>query len=359
LRGDEKEVIAKRKLDGLKIPLERDVQARTVSTLLECVHLIHNALPEIDFDEIDTSTTFLNHRFGAPILIDAMTGGTPEAAKVNANLAAAAEKLNLGMVLGSQRAALLGEDLAETYRVARREGPNIFLAANIGGAQLAKRLSLDEIKKLIDIVEADALVVHLNPLQELIQPEGEPIYKGVLDRIRELTKQLNLPVIVKEVGCGLSREVALKLELANVAALNVAGAGGTSWAGIEYHRAVEAEAAQKAELGEIFWDWGIPTAAALIEVVRAVKIPVIASGGIRTGLDVAKCIALGAALSGMAYPLLKAAVISKEEVEKTLNKTILQLKTTMFLVGAQKVSELRNVRKVITQPLKDWVAELK
>jgi isopentenyl-diphosphate delta-isomerase len=261
------------------------------------------------------------------------------------------------MVLGSQRAALLGEDLAETYRVARNEGPSIFLAANIGGAQLARGLSLDDIKKLIDIVKADALVVHLNPLQELIQPEGEPTYKGVLAKIRELTKQLSLPVIVKEVGCGLSKEVALKLELANVAALNVAGAGGTSWAGIEHHRAREAEADQKAELGEIFWDWGIPTAAALIEVVKAVKIPVVASGGIRTGLDAAKCVALGAALSGMAYPLLKAAVVSKEELENTLKKIILQFKATMFLVGARSVSELRNVRKVITQPLKDWLTE--
>lgn len=355
MKEDEKEVIAKRKLDGLKIPLERNVQARTTSTLLECVHLIHNALPEIDFNSIDTSTTFLNHRFGAPILIDAMTGGTPEAAKVNANLAAAAEKLGLGMVLGSQRAALLDEELAETYRVARKEGPNIFLAANIGGAQLAKGLNIEDVKKLIDIVKADALVVHLNPLQELIQPEGEPTYKGVLARIRELTKQLNLPIIVKEVGCGISREVALRLELANVAAINVAGAGGTSWAAIESHRAQIANVVQKAELGEVFWDWGIPTAAALIEVVKAVKVPVIASGGIRTGLEAAKCIALGAALSGMAYPLLKAAVISKEEVESTLNKVILHFKATMFLVGAQKVDELKNTRKIITQPLRDWL----
>ena len=356
MKEDEKEVVAKRKLNGIKIPLEKDVQARTTSTLLECVHLVHNALPEIDFSEIDTSTTFLNHRFGAPILIDAMTGGTPEAAKVNANLGAAAEKLNLGMVLGSQRAALLREDLAETYRVARKEGPNIFLAANIGGAQLAKGLGVEDAKKLIDIVKADALVVHLNPLQELIQPEGEPTYKGVLAKIRELTKQLNLPVIVKEVGCGMSREVALRLELANVAAVNVAGAGGTSWAGIEQHRAVEADVQEKAELGDAFWDWGIPTAAALIEVVRAVKIPVIASGGIRTGLDAAKCIALGAALSGMAYPLLRAAVVSKEEVEKTLNKIILNFKATMFLVGAQKISELRKARKVLTPPLTYWLS---
>lgn len=354
MKEDEKEVVARRKLDGLKIPLERDVQARSTSTLLECVHLVHNALPELDFSSVDPSTTFLNHRFGAPILIDAMTGGTPEAAKVNANLAAAAEKLNLGMVLGSQRAALLGGNLAETYSVARKEGPNIFLAANIGGAQLARGLSVEDVKNLIDIVKADALVVHLNPLQELIQPEGEPTYRGVLERIRELTKQLNLPVIVKEVGCGISKEVALKLQLANVAAINVAGAGGTSWAGIESYRAQGVDVA-KAELGEAFWDWGIPTAAALIEVVKAVRLPVIASGGIRTGLDAAKCIALGATLSGMAYPLLKAAVVSKEEVESTLSKIILHFKATMFLVGAQKVSELRNVRKIITHPLRDWL----
>jgi isopentenyl-diphosphate delta-isomerase len=276
------EVIKSRKLEGLTIPLRENVQARDTSTFLEYVMLIHNALPELDIDDIDTSTTFLNHRFSAPIIIDSMTGGTPEASIINARLAEVAEELNLGMGLGSQRAGLISDALVESYAIARDRAPNAFLIANIGGVQL-KQLTLDDIKKIIDMIRADALAIHLNPLQELIQPEGEPRFKGIYGKILELVKSISIPIIVKEVGAGISREVAVKLELAGVKAINIAGSGGTSWAGVEKLRADNVSNDLKSHLGELLWDWGIPTAVALLEARRSVKSSIIASGGLRNG----------------------------------------------------------------------------
>ncbi|HEX2013753.1 MAG TPA: hypothetical protein VLA68_00865, partial [Nitrososphaera sp.] len=210
------QVIKQRKRDGIEIPLQKNVQAKTISTYLEYVRLVHNALPEMDYDEIDTTTVFLGHKFRAPIIIDSMTGGTDEAISINGRLGELAEKYGFGMGLGSQRAGLKSEELAATYSVARKNAPNAFLIANIGGAQLAKGLTMDEARRIIKMIRANALVVHLNPLQELIQPEGEPRYKGVLGRISELANTIDVPVIVKEVGAGISREVATKLEMAGV-----------------------------------------------------------------------------------------------------------------------------------------------
>ena len=227
------EVIKQRKKEGIVIPLTRNVQAKESSTYLEYVKLIHNALPEIDYEVVETTQNFLNHNFKAPIIIDSMTGGTPEATKINSRLSLVAEKFGLGMGLGSQRAGLLSSELAETYSIARSNAPSAFLVANIGGAQLSKGLKVQEIKNMIEMIEANALVVHLNPLQELIQPEGEPKYKGVLPKIKEICANFDLPIIVKEVGAGISMEVAKKLESAGVSAINVAGSGGTSWAGVE------------------------------------------------------------------------------------------------------------------------------
>ncbi|MGE5685356.1 MAG: type 2 isopentenyl-diphosphate Delta-isomerase, partial [Nitrososphaerota archaeon] len=231
------EVIKQRKREGIVIPLTRNVQAKESSTYLEYVKLIHNALPEIDFDAVETNQKFLSHHFKAPIIIDSMTGGTPEATKINSRLSLAAEKFGLGMGLGSQRAGLLSSELAETYSIARSNAPNAFLVANIGGAQLSKGLKIMEIRNMIEMIEADALVVHLNPLQELIQPEGEPKYKGVLSKIKEICTNFDIPIIVKEVGAGISMEVAKRLQSAGVSAINVAGSGGTSWAGVEKLRA--------------------------------------------------------------------------------------------------------------------------
>jgi isopentenyl-diphosphate delta-isomerase len=350
------EIIKQRKRDGIEIPLQKDVQAKTTSTYLEYVKLIHNALPELDYDEIDISTTFLNRKFSAPLIIDSMTGGSPEAAKINARLGELAEKYGFAMGLGSQRAGLESKELAETYSVARKNAPSAFLIANIGGAQLAKGLTIDTVKKIIDMIEADALVIHLNPLQELIQPEGEPKYKGVLSKISEISKRLDIPLIVKEVGAGISKEVAIKLEISGVSAINVAGAGGTSWAGVEKLRAEASHNDLKIHLGEIFWDWGIPTAASLIEVIKTVKIPIIASGGLRNGMEIAKCITLGASMCAMAYPFLARAVESKEHLFNFADTFIAELKSTMFLIGAMNISVLKSSRYILTGPLADQVS---
>ncbi|RMF29588.1 MAG: type 2 isopentenyl-diphosphate Delta-isomerase, partial [Candidatus Nitrosothermus koennekii] len=210
------EIIKQRKRDALNIPLQKEVQYKETTTLLEYVTLIHNALPELNLDEIDTSTTFLNHKFNAPIIIDSMTGGAEEAREINSRLAEVAEEYNIGMGLGSQRAGLLSKELEDTYSIAREKAPHAFLIANIGAAQLAKGLSIDDIKSIIDMIKANALAIHLNPLQELVQPEGEPMFKGVYDKISEVIRSVNIPVIVKEVGSGISKEVAVKLEIINV-----------------------------------------------------------------------------------------------------------------------------------------------
>lgn len=355
-RPSDIEIIKQRKRDGIEIPLNNDVQAKTTSTYLEYVKLIHNALPELDYDEIDISTTFLKRKFSAPLIIDSMTGGAPEAARINGRLGELAEEYGFAMGLGSQRAGLESKELAETYSIARKNAPSAFLIANIGGAQLAKGLSIDNIKKIIDMIQADALVIHLNPLQELIQPEGELKYKGVFSKISEISGALDVPVIVKEVGAGISKEVAVKLEVSGVSAINVAGAGGTSWAGVEKLRAEASNNDLKIHLGEIFWDWGIPTAASLIEVKKTVKVPIIASGGLRNGIEMAKCIVLGASMCAMAYPFLLKAAESKEQLFNFADTVIAELKSTMFLIGAMNLSVLKSSRYILTGPLADQVS---
>ena len=352
------EVIKQRKKEGIFIPLTRNVQAKESSTYLEYIKLIHNALPEIDYDGVETTQNFLDHNFKAPIIIDSMTGGTPEATKINSRLSLLAEKFGLGMGLGSQRAGLLSSELSETYSIARSNAPSAFLVANIGGAQLSKGLKIQDINSMIDMIEANALVVHLNPLQELIQPEGEPKYKGVLAKIKDICANVDIPIMVKEVGAGISMEVATRLESAGVSAINIAGSGGTSWAGVEKLRAETSHDANKINLGELFWDWGIPTALSLMEVRNSVKIPVIASGGIRNGLEIAKCIVLGANMCGMAFPFLKQASKSYESLCEFTNKILSELKGTMFLVGCKNIDELGKSRFIITGELakvKKWI----
>jgi isopentenyl-diphosphate Delta-isomerase len=352
-------LIKQRKRDGIEIPLRNNVQAKSTSTYLEYVRLVHNALPELDYEEIDTSTEFLGHKFAAPVIIDSMTGGTDEATAINGRLGEVAEKYGFGMGLGSQRAGLKSEELAATYSVARRNAPNAFLIANIGGAQLAKGLTTDEARNIVRMIRANALVIHLNPLQELIQPEGEPRYKGVLGRIADIAKTIDIPVIVKEVGAGISREVAVKLEMAGVSAINVAGSGGTSWAGVEKLRADASKDVMKSHLGEMFWDWGIPTASSLLDIRKSVRLPLIASGGLRNGLEAAKCIALGANMAAMAYPFLRAAAESRESAFAFADSLLTELKSTMFLVGARNIASLSSSRYILIGPLAQEVSSHK
>jgi len=344
-----------RKSDHLEICLEEDVQARKATTGFEEIYLVHRALPEIERSRINLSTMVFNHRFSAPFIVEAITGGVDKATKINATIAKVVEKLDIGMGVGSQRAAIEDPKLEHTFTVARREAPNAFLVANLGGAQLVKGYGVKEAKRAVKMLQADALAVHLNPLQEAVQPEGETSYAGLLKKIMDIVQALDVPVIVKETGAGIAAEDAQKLEDAGVAGIDVAGVGGTSWAAVEYHRARRQGDALHQSLGEVFWDWGIPTAASLIEATQRVSIPVIASGGMRSGIDVTKALALGASLVGMAYPVLDPAVHGVEAVERKLQLMIEELRNTMFLVGADSVQKLRKVSVVVTGKMADWL----
>jgi isopentenyl-diphosphate Delta-isomerase len=348
---DQTEQIRKRKKEGIDIPLKEQVQGKENSTLFEEILYLHNALPEVDYDQIDITTTFLNKKFSAPLIIDSMTGGTDEALLINKRLGQVAEKFGLGMGLGSQRAGLRSDKLVESYSVARRVAPNAFLIANIGGAQLAEGLSKEDVKRIIKMIDANALAIHLNPLQELIQPEGEPRFSGILNKISDIVKEIDIPIIVKEVGSGISPQVAIQLQQVGVKSINVAGSGGTSWAGIEKIRADNVNNYIKSNLGELFWDWGIPTALSIILVSRVVKIPIIASGGIRNGLEIAKSLSLGAHMCAMAYPFLRAAAESDSALEDFTQLVLAQLKGTMFLVGALNLVEMRNTRYILKDKL--------
>ena len=246
-----------------------------------------------------------------------MTGGAEEATTINASIAEAVEKLGLGMGLGSQRAAIENKSLEKTYRIAREKAPNAFLIANVGGVQLVHGYGVKEVKKIVEMIDADAVAVHLNALQEAVQPEGQTNFQGVLSKIGEITGELDVPVIVKETGAGISSEDAKALEKAGVKAIDVGGVGGTSFAAVEYYRSTQQK---DVYLGEVFWDWGIPTAVSLVENAQTVKLPLIASGGIRSGTDIAKALALGASLASVSQPILETAVKGAEETE---DKTVL------------------------------------
>jgi len=344
-----------RKNDHLEICLKENVQTRQVTTGFEELHLVHKALPEINRKEVDLSTKFFNHKFSAPFIVESMTGGTPRATKINAAIAQAVEELGLGMGVGSQRAAIEDPTVEKTFSIAREEAPNAFIVANLGAPQLAKGYGVKEARKAVEMLEADALAIHLNPLQEAIQPEGETGFKGILNSIEKIAKGLDVPVIVKETGCGIAAAEAEQLVAVGVAAIDIAGAGGTSWAAVEYYRAKGQVDKSRQRLGNAFRDWGIPTVASLIEVTQRVRVPVIASGGVRSGIDVAKALALGASLTGMAYPVLDPAIHGSEQVKKKLQFIIEELRNTMFLVGADSIHKLKKVPVVVTGKMADWL----
>lgn len=344
-----------RKVEHLEICLAEKVNAREVTTGFEDVHLVHRALPEINRDEIDLSTTVFNHMFSAPLIVEGMTGGTEKALRINAAIAQAVDELGLGMGVGSQRVAIENPALGKTFAVAREKAPNAFLIANLGGPQLIRGYGLEEAMRAVEMIEADALAIHLNPLQEAVQPEGETDYEGILARISEVASKLDVPVIAKETGSGISSEEAKGLRAAGVAGINVAGTGGTSWAAVEYYRAKKRRDRLAQNLGEMLWDWGITTAVSLVEVAQSVSLPVIASGGIRSGKDVANAIALGASLGGVASPILAAALKGPAEVKKVLNIMVTQLRNVMFLVGADSIETLKSSPLVVTGKTAEWL----
>jgi isopentenyl-diphosphate delta-isomerase len=331
-------MLEQRKSEHLRINLEKDVSFPRLTTGLERYRFVHNALPEISLDEVDLTTVFLGKKLRLPILISSMTGGTSEAQRINFHLAEGAQAAGIAMGLGSLRAAIEAPHLADTFRV-RQIAPDILLLANLGAAQLNTGIGPDECQRVVDLVDADALILHLNPLQEALQAHGDTNWRGLLNKIETVCSRLDVPIIAKEVGWGISSHAARQLVDAGVAVIDVAGAGGTSWSQVEMHRA---PTERLRRLCAQFADWGIPTAEALLEVRAALPdIPVIASGGLRTGMDLAKVFALGADLGGLAGPFLKAANISADAVRDLANDMADTLRTVMFSLGIPAIKTLK------------------
>jgi isopentenyl-diphosphate Delta-isomerase len=327
-----------RKADHIRINLEEDVSFRTLTTGLEKLFFMHQALPEINLADVDTSTSLFGRQLKTPLLISSMTGGTAEARKINRTLAEAAQEAGLAMGLGSMRAAIEDETLAGSYHV-RDMAPDIPLFANLGAVQLNYGYGLDECRRAVDMIEADALILHLNALQEAVQPEGDGNFAGLLSKIEAVCRALPVPVIAKEVGWGFAAETARLLAEAGVAAIDVAGAGGTSWSQVEMYRA---PTARHARVAGAFIDWGIPTAVSIRYCKEAAPdLPVFASGGLNNGIEVAKCIALGASLAGLAGNFLRAADSAGVEGVIELAEIITdELRVAMFAAGAQDLQAL-------------------
>jgi isopentenyl-diphosphate delta-isomerase len=336
-----------RKSDHIRINIEEAVDFEHVSTGFERYRFVHCALPEFDLEDVDTSTTLLGKCLAAPLLISSMTGGTPEASAINQRLAEAAQAAGLGMGLGSQRAAVEEPALADTYRV-RHIAPDILLLGNLGAVQLNYGYGPDECRRAVEMVEADALILHLNPLQEALQPEGGTCFAGLLPKIERVCRALDVPVVVKEVGWGLSEQVARQLASAGVAALDVAGAGGSSWSQVEMHRATNE---RQRQVAAAFADWGIPTAESLLMARKgAPGLPLVASGGIRDGIQMAKAIALSAAVCGVAGPFLHAASESTAAVIELVSLLVAQLRAAMFAAGAIDIATLGRTPVVPAAP---------
>ncbi|MDD1716804.1 MAG: type 2 isopentenyl-diphosphate Delta-isomerase [Methanoregulaceae archaeon] len=333
-----------RKLDHLRICAGNQVESGNPGW--NDIKLVHHALPECDMDRIDSGTKFLGHELSSPLYIAAMTGGHRELLEVNATLAGAAERYGLGMGVGSQRAALENPVLEESFSVVREHAPSAFLVANLGVVQLRDH-GIEWAERAVEMIDADAIAIHLNFLQEAIQPEGDHDAQGCLTALGELCRAFKYPVIVKETGCGISARTASMCFGAGVQAIDIGGWGGTSWAIIESIRAEEGRDSGLAALGQEFAAWGIPTVVSLSDVARLGG-PVIATGGIRSGLDMARAIALGADLCGVALPLLKSALKGEQPLCDIIERYHHGLRVAMFLTGSRTVSELKSAEMYIT-----------
>ncbi len=350
--------IKKRKLEHINISLSKNVQFREKSTGLEEVGFSdvepeYKSLPEIDLKEVKTETQFLGKKFSAPLMVSGMTGGTERAKKINKDIAKACERTGIGMGLGSMRAMLEERQLRETYFV-RDVAPGIFLAGNIGATQL-REYSNTELNHALKDVGADALAVHLNSAQEAMQFEGSTDFRDCIKEIKRTVRGIKKPVYVKEVGHGISAGIAKELEKTGIKAVDVAGAGGTSWAGIDSLRGHRG-------LGKVFWDFGVPTAVSVLAVRKHFKGKIIASGGIRNGLDVVKSMVLGADLGEIALPALKAQAKGGNKqgrgAEKYLEQKKKEIKTAMFLVGAKNLGELKKKKYFLFGKTREWAEQL-
>ncbi len=337
-------ILPSRKADHIRINLEEDVRS-SLTNGLENYHFVHRALPEMDLDDVDLSIRLFGKALKAPILISSMTGGTAQAASINQNLAAAAQAAGVAMGIGSQRAGIEQPDLAYTFQV-RKVAPDVLLFANLGAVQLNYSYTIDHCRRAVEMIEADALILHLNALQEALQPEGDTHFADLLRKIEGVCRGLSVPVIAKEVGWGISAEDARQLADAGVSAIDVAGAGGTSWSQVEMHRLGDESLSRVAAA---FRDWGIPTAQSIQAVRETVpNLPIFASGGLRDGIDIAKCIALGACLGGMAGPFLKPAFRSAEDVLSVVKEIARELQVCMFAAGVKTVEQLQHTPLIST-----------
>ena len=328
-----------RKNDHIEIVLHEDV-ASTISNGFEKYTFRHQALPDVNFNEISTNTLLFGKKLASPLFISSMTGGTSQTGRINQNLAVAAQQLGIAMGVGSQRPMLENQEASDTYNI-RQYAPDIVLFANIGAVQLNYSVGVDEIKRIIDVIQADALIIHLNSLQEVFQPEGELNFAGLFSKIASIVKTVSVPVIIKEVGWGIDGKLAERLASIGVSAIDVAGAGGTSWSQVERFRHQDPIRYQAADA---FRDWGIPTAESLMDVLNHVHgVPVFASGGLSTGVEAAKAIALGATLCGYARRILPAANKSADAVIEVFQQLDLELRIAMFGIGAKNLQELSKV----------------
>jgi len=346
--------IEKRKERHLRLSLEEDVQS-DIGTGFADVRLIHRSLPEIDLEEVSTETELFGKKLQAPLIVSAITGGTSFAKEINATLAKVVEELGIGIGVGSQRIAIEDTSVEHTFSVVREKAPSAFVMGNLGCPQLSLGWGIEEALKCVEMIQADALAIHMNPLQEAVQVGGETQYRGVLDKIRGIAQSTDVPLIMKETGCGISREDATRMEDAGVRGLEVSGVGGTSWAAVEHHIAkVEGKKEQEA-LGESLWNWGIPTAISVVETSSSTDLKIIASGGLRTGVEMAKAIALGADSVGIARPFLEKAVEGADSLREYIREILREFRTVMFLVGARNIDELRNAPIIIMGRTGEWL----
>ncbi len=336
-----------RKLDHIRICLEEEVESEYSG--FSDISFINDSIPEMDFHDIKTETEFLGKKLSFPFLIASMTGGHPETKEINKNLAIAVEESGIGMGVGSQRAGLEDGDVVDTFTVVRDFAPKAFVYANIGLPQIIEH-GVEYAEKAVEMIDADAIAIHLNFMQEVVQPEGDVNSSGGYQAIRDVVDGLKVPVIVKETGGGISERVAKKLRDCDVSAIDVGGAGGTSWTGVEYYRARDDITKN---IGVDFWDWGIPTAFSIVECRNT--LPIIATGGIRSGLDVAKALAIGAEIGSSALPFLHPATVSSDEVLRTIRYFEKGLKVAMFLTASRKIKDLRNKRIIVYGKFKDYL----
>jgi isopentenyl-diphosphate delta-isomerase len=354
--------VKQRKIEHVTVSLGNDVSAPQSAAWTD-IRLVHRALPEVDLEEIDTGVTFLGHRLRYPLVISSLTGGHPDVVAINSRLAALAEEYGLAMGVGSQRAAIVTPSVAETYGVVRELAPTAFLMANIGAPQLIEQqrhpaFVAADARRAVAMIRANALIVHLNYLQEVAQPEGDHRARGATAALERLTREVGVPVLAKETGAGISFEQARALAGSGIAAIDVGGAGGSSMAAMETYRAQSRGDDHTAALGALFRDWGIPTPIAVVEAhCGAPALPIVATGGVRSGLDAARALALGANLVAMGFPFLKAASEGEAALRALLEHFLAELRAAMQLVGAATVKDLRGVPLVVGGETRAWLEQ--